>query len=413
MNTSKAKQISVIGLGYVGLTTAIGFGLKGYKVIGIDNDTERVEKINKGVLPLYEDGLAEAMRNAQFSATTEYREVLNTSITFVCVPTPCRANGSINTDYIKKSIEQLSEVLDGKEDYHLVVVRSTVVPGTAEEVVIPSMNGLAVCINPEFSREGKALYDFLHPHRIIIGECDKESGDVLQALYDSFDSPILRTDLRTAEMVKYASNAFLATKISFINEIGNLCKQLDIDVHRVAEGMGYDERIGKEFLNAGIGFGGSCLPKDTKALIAKAKEVGYEPKILPQVLNLNDEQPLKMLELLKRHLSIKGKTIGVLGLAFKPGTDDVRESRAINIIELLLKEGARVRAYDPLAMLNFERQFPQIEYSIPEEVLRADAVLILTEWDEFEKLDYSGKIVIDGRGISAARNARIYEGICW
>ena len=218
MNTSKAKQISVIGLGYVGLTTAIGFGLKGYKVIGIDNDTERVEKINKGVLPLYEDGLAEAMRNAQFSATTEYREVLNTSITFVCVPTPCRANGSINTDYIKESIEQLSEVLDGKEDYHLVVVRSTVVPGTAEEVVIPSMNGLSVCINPEFSREGKALYDFLHPHRIIIGECDKESGDVLQALYDSFDSPILRTDLRTAEMVKYASNAFLATKISFINE---------------------------------------------------------------------------------------------------------------------------------------------------------------------------------------------------
>ena len=406
-------QVSVIGLGYVGLTTAVGLCLKGHRVVGIDNDAEKVRRISNGTPPIFEQGLSEVMSNTSFLATTEYGKALNTSITFLCVPTPCRPDGSLSTDCLKESVERLAKVLEGKEDSHVVVVRSTVAPGTTEEVVIPSIDNVAVCVNPEFSREGKALYDFLNPQRIIIGERDKESGDVLEALYSSFDSPILRTDLRTAEMIKYASNAFLATKISFINEIGNICKQLGIDIHKVAEGMGYDERIGNKFLKAGIGFGGSCLPKDTRALIAKSRAVGYEPKILPQVLELNDEQPSRMLELLKKHLPVKGKTIGILGLAFKPGTDDTRGARAINIVELLLEEGACIRAYDPQAMPNFRRQFPQIEYSSPDEVLRADAILILTEWDEFEKLDYSGKIVIDGRGISAARKARIYEGICW
>ncbi len=196
-------------------------------------------------------------------------------------------------------------------------------------------------------------------------------------------------------------------------EIGNICKQLGIDVYEVAKSMGFDDRIGSKFLNAGIGFGGSCLPKDLRMLIARARETGYEPRLLKEVLNLNETQALKLVRLLKKHVPLKGATIGLLGLAFKPGTDDVRDSRAIGVIQTLLQEGARVKAYDPLAIENFKRLFPQIGYVTREEVLNCDAFIIITDWDEFNSLDYTGKIVIDGRRVLKAREARIYEGVCW
>ncbi|MBA7702654.1 UDP-glucose 6-dehydrogenase TuaD [subsurface metagenome] len=268
-------------------------------------------------------------------------------------------------------------------------------------------------MSPEFLREGKAINDFMNPARIIVGEHDRTSGDVLCQLYEHFNAPIMRTSIKTAEMIKLASNAFLATKISFINEIGNMCKQLGIDAYDVAKGMGFDDRIGNKFLNAGVGFGGSCLPKDLKMLIAKAQEINYEPKILEAVLKLNDEQVVRMLDLLKKHVQLKGAIIGLLGLAFKPGTDDVRDSRAIGIVDALLKEGAIVKAYDPLAIKNFSQIFPQIEYVTIEQVLNSDAILILAECEEFNKLDYKGRIVIDGRRVAKAREAEIYEGICW
>lgn len=410
------KVLSVIGLGYVGLTMAVGFGLKGYKVIGIDIDNEKVDSLNRGILYIYEDGLAEALKNISMVATSNFDEILGSDITFVCVSTPSNPDGSANFNDVKNSVEQLVEVLKKKENYHLIVVRSTMIPGTTEAVLIPIVKALdecGICVNPEFLREGSALDDFMKSSRIIIGEYDKKSGDILCDLYSSFDCPILRTDIKTAEMIKYASNAFLAAKLSFINEIGNICKKMGIDIYEVAEGMGYDERIGDKFLDAGIGFGGSCLPKDVKALVAKSKEIGYEPKVLEAVLQLNDQQPLRMIELLKKYMSLRGRTIGILGLAFKPGTDDIRESKAIAIIEALLKEGAWVKAYDPQAIPNFRKIFPQIEYVSPEEVLRSDAILILTEWSEFNELDYTGKIVIDGRRILKAKEAKIYEGVCW
>ena len=417
LESSDKKVLSIIGLGYVGSVTAVGFGLRGHRVIGIDIDEKRVARITSGISPVYEEGLAERIKDIEFTATRNYQEILDSEITFLCVNTPSDSDGSINLSYLRKTLEQLVQVLRQKKTYHLVVVRSTVAPGTTEEVIIPLLQDsgdLGVCLNPEFLREGKALYDFMNPSRIIIGDSDGTSGDMLADLYQSFGCPVIRTDLKTAEMIKYASNAFLATKISFMNEIGNICKKIGTDAYEIARGMGYDERIGNQFLNAGIGFGGSCLPKDLKALIANSKQKGYQPRILEEVLRLNEEQPLRMVALLKKHIPLlEGKVIGILGLAFKPNTDDIRDSKAITIIETLLKEGAQIRAYDPKAIPNFSKLFPQIDYTDPGEVLESDATLILTEWDEFSNLDYTNRIVIDGRRILKAREARIYEAICW
>jgi len=413
------KTISVIGLGVVGLTTAVGFALKGHSVIGIDVTPEKVMGIADGINPTYEKGLGEALKKVKLATSTDFEQVLNSDVSFLCVGTPGNADGSINSRPMQEAAEQLAEQLKGKKSPHLVVVRSTVVPGTTEGKIIPlfkDMPEVRVCVNPEFLREGTALEDFMAPNRIIIGEDSRRQGDMLLGLYNGTadSSHILRTNFRTAEMIKYTSNAFLATKISFINEIGNICKKLGIDVYEVAKGMGYDKRIGKDFLRAGIGFGGFCLPKDTAALVMHAKEAGYTPRILQEVLQLNKEQPLQMLELLKIHIpSLKDKVIGILGLSFKPNSDDTRESKAVPIVEALLKEGARVRAYDPQAIPNFQRLFPQIEYSSAAEVLASDATLIITEWDQFNYLDYGNSIVIDGRNIEAAKRARIYEGICW
>jgi len=411
------RKVSVIGLGIVGLTTAVGFALKGHKVIGVDVDDEKVAKLSKKECLFFESALCEKAKTADFQVTNDYEPILDTDISFICGGTPANSNGSIDLRYVQGSAGRLADVLKEKRKEHLVVVRSTVVPGTTEAVISPFFNGvgnIGVCVNPEFLREGRALEDFMAPNRIIIGESESKWGDVLVNLYEDFGSQILRTTMSTAEMIKYASNAFLATKISFINEIGNMCKRLNIDVHDVSKGMGYDDRIGAKFLNAGIGFGGYCLPKDVAALMKQAEIIGYEAGMLKRVLEINDEQPLRMLELLKKHIPVlSGKTIGILGLSFKPDTDDIRESRATLMVEALLKEGAQVRAYDPKAMANFKRLYPNIEYGIPQKVLESDAVLIITEWDEFRNLDYKNSIVIDGRRIDKAREALIYEGLCW
>ena len=420
-------RISVVGTGYVGLTTAVGFASKGHYVTSLDVDKAKVEYLRAGKCPIYEPGLSEllnqVMREGRFRAESDTACLSESDLIFICVGTPSKEDGSIDLTQLRQASEDIARNLGG--EYPVIVVKSTVVPGTTESVVIPTVErvsgrkagrGFGICVNPEFLREGKALEDFFHPDRVVIGQLTSREGDLLEGLYRDFGCPILRTNLRTAEMIKYASNAFLAARISLINEIGNLCKLLGIDTREVARGIGLDKRIGPHFISSGIGFGGSCFPKDVKALIARGREMGYEMKILKAVLEVNENQPLHLIPLLEKHLGrLEGKRIGVLGLAFKPDTDDVREAPSLKIVSHLLKIGAKVRAYDPKAMENFKRYFPDLEYcTSAEEVLDSDAVLILTEWQEFEKLDYSGKIVVDGRGVEAARKtAKIYEGVCW
>lgn len=412
-------KISVIGAGYVGLATAVSMAIKGNKVILHDIDAQKLRAIEKGEDPINESGIAEALKSSPVAVSNDLSQVIpNAEVHFVCVWTS-DANGQFDLRSITNVAASMGKLISRGS---LVVIKSTVVPETTEKVIIPLLQlagkkagiDFGVCVNPEFLSVGSALRNALHPDRIIIGELDKYSGDKLVELYQGFNCPILRMDLKTAEMVKCASNSFLATRISFINEIGNICKILGIDVYEVAKGMGYDPRIGNKFLNAGSGFGGSCLPKDLRAFIAHSHSIGYEPKILEQVLNLNEEQPTRIIKLLKRHVpEVRDKVIGVLGLAFKPNTAEVRESVAINIVAALLAEGAKIKAYDPKAMANFQKFFPQIEYGTTEEVLNSNAILILTEWDEFNKLDYRGKIVIDGRRVLKAKEAFLYEGLCW
>lgn len=414
-------KIAVIGSGHVGLVVAACLANLGNRVTVIDIDEYRVKEVNRRASPFVEEGLSEILRKVDIEATTDYQGIADSDATFICVGTPAKEDGSISLEYVVGAAKQIASVLKEKEGYLMIAVKSTVVPGTTEEVIIPILESsgkrvghdFGVCMTPEFLREGKGLYDFVNPARIIVGEYDKRSGNVLCELYQSINAPILRVDLGTAEMIKYASNAFLATKATFINEIGNICKQLSIDTYEVARGMGLDERIGNMFLNAGIGFAGPCLPKDIKALISRAEQIGYEPRLLREVLRTNERQALKIIELLRKHMSIKDRCIGLLGLSYKPMTDNANDSLAIVVASTLLREGARLRAYDPQAMPNFGKVFPQIEYATPGEVLKCDATLILTEWEEFERLDYRGKIVIDGRRILKAREALIYEGICW
>lgn len=415
-------RVSVIGAGYVGMVVAAGVAKLGNEVNIIDVDENKIKTVNSRLSPIYEPGIEEILGQTSIKASSDYQQIVASEVVFICVNTPSKEDGSIQLDYIVNAATQIAPVLKTKNDYCTIVVKSTVIPGTTGEVIIPILessgkkagNNFGICMNPEFLREGKGLHDFMNPDRIIIGEYDRKSGDVLGALYQGFGAPVLRVSLKTAEMIKYASNAFLAAKISFINEIGNLCKQLGIDAYEVAEGMGFDERIGSKFLNAGIGFGGPCLPKDIGALIYSAREMGYRPELLEAVHRLNEKQGLKMIDLLKKHTPVVGRNIGLLGLSYKPETDDVKNSMAIAITDALLEEGAIVKAYDPQAMPNFRSRFPQVDYTTPEEVLKCDAVLIITEWDEFGRLDYSATgIVIDGRRVPKAREAKVYEGICW
>jgi len=420
-------NLSVIGIGYVGLVTGACFAKLGHHVTCVDIDKEKIQMINNGVSPIFEEGLDSLLLTykEKIEATTDYSVALQKSnITFLCVGTPSLKNGNIDLSFIEESTKQIAAGLKNKNNYHLVVVKSTVLPGTTERIILPLLEqysdkkvgiDIGLAMNPEFLKEGVAIKDFLEPDRIVIGTYDEKSKRTLREFYQNFSCPLVETSLSAAEMIKYASNTFLATKISFINEIGNLCKKLDIDTYDVATGMGLDRRIGRPFLDSGIGWGGSCFPKDVDALIAWAKENKEDTRIIKSIRDVNSDQPLKLIEMLKKHIpKLKGKTIGILGLAFKPNTDDIRESRTIPIIQELLKNGAHIKAYDPQAMTKFQQLYLQIEYcSKASDVLNADAILITTKWKEFTTLDYHGKIVIDGRRINEAKTAKIYEGVCW
>jgi UDPglucose 6-dehydrogenase len=274
-----------------------------------------------------------------------------------------------------------------------------------------------MCVNPEFLREGSAVEDFMGPERVVIGVEDERSKDTMLQIYGWCTAPKIFTNLRTAEMIKYASNAFLASRISLSNELANICKALGVDWYQVAEAVGLDRRIGPHYLEAGLGFGGSCLPKDARALIALARRLKLEPEMLKATLRVNDKQPVRAVSLAEESLhNLKGKKVGILGLSFKPNTDDVRESRSIVVIEELLRRGASILAHDPKAMENMKKIFPNITYTgDPQRVIdESDAVIIATKWPEYEHLDYRDKIVIDGRRIMKAKaEARIYQGLCW
>jgi UDPglucose 6-dehydrogenase len=426
-------KISIIGSGYVGAVTAVCFADVGHEVICVDIDEKKVQQINAGIPPIYEEGLKELLKKyvgKRLIATTDNEyAVFNTDISFICVGTPSEVGGSINLSIVRSAAESIGSALAKKNGYHVVVVKSTVIPETTEKFVLPILEeksgkvagkDFGVAMNPEFLREGKAIYDFMHPDKIVVGSIDASSGELVSELYLNFECEITRTNPKTAEMIKYANNSFLATKISLSNEIGNICKKIGIDTYDVMNAVGKDNRISPLFLNSGAGFGGSCFPKDIRALISKAKEIGYSPTILESVLAVNENQPLMMAELLQKKIGeFKNKKIAVLGLAFKNDTDDIRESRAIPLITELLRLGAKVSAYDPLASENMRRVFPTVRYhkSAKEALEGADACLVITEWEEFKKLDLEfevmkNKIVIDGRRVIKAKSID-YEGICW
>jgi UDPglucose 6-dehydrogenase len=420
-------DISIIGTGYIGSVTGACFAEMGHRIIFVGRDAQKLEVIQSGKSPIFEPGLDQLLlkNTGRISTTTDIADaVKKTDVTFICVGTPPQKDGSSDLSQIETVSHSIGKALRTDTRHHIIVAKSSVLPGTIETLIIPILekesgkkaySDFGIASNPEFLKEGSAIEDFFKTDRVVIGTQDQKSRDVLENLYKPLNVPIFTTTLRTSEMIKFASNAFLATKISFANEIGNLCKELGIDSYSVFEAVGLDSRINPKFFRTGIGFGGSCFPKDVCALIAHAKSRGINPKMLNSVIAINEEQPGRMIALLKKHLNPKGRTIGVLGLAFKPDTDDIRESRAIPVITMLLAAGARVKAYDPVAMDNFRRLFPDLTYApSAADVLDADAVLIVTEWKEFESLDYHGKLVIDGRRLEKARKeAAVYEGVCW
>jgi UDPglucose 6-dehydrogenase len=428
-------NISVVGSGYVGLITAAGFAEKGHNVVCVDIDPRKVEMINSKIPPIYERGLKEIMEHvipSNLKASLELEDsILGTDVTFVCVGTPSDNDGSINLKYVKKVCEQIGAVLKNKNKYHTIVVKSTIIPGSSDGHVIPALEeesgkkageDFGVVMNPEFLREGAAVKDFMEPDRIVIGSLDQKCGDIIESLYYEFKSPVLRVNLKTAEMIKYTSNSLLATKISFINEIGNVCKRMGIDVYDVAKGTGLDHRIGPHFLNAGPGFGGSCFPKDVKALVHKANDVGVQPTLLNAVLEVNRKQPERMLEILDDRYNFEGLNVTVLGIAFKAETDDIRESPAQPIIEGLIKRGAKITAYDPKAMENAKKEWGnKIEYAkdMGQALKDSELAIIMTEWEEFKTPDLKPmktKQVFDSRHIinqDLLDEDVKYEGLHW
>ncbi len=407
-------RIGIVGAGYVGISTAVLLAELGNEITLIDIDKEKINKINSKLSPIYEPGLDNFLRKyggKKIKATMDYDKLKDKEMIFITVGTPSGEDGSINLDYIKEASKEIGKRI---KNYKVIVVKSTVLPGTTENVVIPILEknsgkkagkDFGVCMNPEFLREGNAIYDSFHPDRIIIGEYDKKSGDNLEKIYSEINAHKLRVNLKTAEMIKYASNSFLAMKISFANEIANICEKVGgIDVYDVMRGVGLDHRISPYFLNAGVGFGGSCFPKDVSALIKFSEKLSYKPRLLKDVLEINDYQPVHLVELVEKEVgNLKGKKVCVLGLSFKPNTDDIRESRAILIVRELIKRGARVIAYDPQAMENFKKIFSDIEYgdNVDSILRKCEICIIQSDWDEFRKIDFSKyknvKLIADGR----------------
>ncbi|HFE9686361.1 TPA: UDP-glucose/GDP-mannose dehydrogenase family protein [Clostridium perfringens] len=409
-------KIVVAGTGYVGLVTGACLSEVGHNVTCVDVDEKKVEIMKKGISPIYEPGLDELLernyKEGRLDFTTDYKNAYkNADIVFIGVGTPERADGSANLDYVFTVCSQIAENL---ENDCLVVVKSTVPIGTNDKVeaflkenVKEGIN-IEVASNPEFLAQGTAVVDTLRASRIVIGVESERAENTLREVYERFNQPIVSTNRRSAEMIKYASNDFLALKISFMNEIANFCEIVGADIEDVAKGMSYDPRIGDKFLRAGIGYGGSCFPKDTKALHWLANDNGYEIKTIKATIEVNQNQKLKMFrEAKKRFGNLKGKKVAVLGLTFKPGTDDLREAPSIVNVRRLLDEGAEIVAYDPVGIENFKKLYPtEIQYvNNPGEALKdADMVFLFTEWKEIKGIELSvyetlmkTPIIFDGR----------------
>jgi len=421
-------EICVVGAGYVGLTLATCLAKLGHRVVGVEKDPERLEAVRSGTCPFHEPGLAELLRegmqHGRLAFTGEFEEAVEgAEVVFCAVGTPSGRNGEVDLSALEEVVEGLARLRDGER---IVAIKSTVPVGTTDRVArrLRPDGGAPVACTPEFLREGSAVLDFFHPHRTVIGTRSPFAAECLKALFVPLGAPVLLTDPPTAEMIKYAANAFLATKISFINEIANLCERVGADLRTVADGLGLDPRIGPHYLRAGIGFGGSCLPKDVRALAELAREYLVDPVLLEAVLRVNESQRRRFVDRVEALLGgLAGKTVAVLGLAFKAGTDDVRESPALAIAERLLARGASVRAHDPVAAEAARRRLPALVcFPDPYEATSgSDAVLLLTEWPEYRDLDWHEvrrrvrrPLVVDGRGMGltqhlAAAGFRVFE----
>jgi len=422
----------VVGAGYVGLTTAACLADLGNDVSVVDIDHEKVRALRRHRIPFYEPGLREVVeRNARAGRlrfTTSYSEAIpGAEFAFIAVATPEGDHGEADLSYVQRAAACIAESLDGP----LVVVNKSTVPiGTGDIVseVIDQHGAqfpVEVVSNPEFLREGSALRDFMSPDRVVIGAHHREAAEQVAKLYEPLAAPTLIYNLYTAEMVKYASNAFLAARISFINEISRICERVDADAKLVAEGMGLDKRIGSQFLEAGIGYGGSCFPKDVKALAVMAEQYDYHPELLNAVMDINRDQRMLAVEKLRECLgSLRGQVVALLGLAFKPNTDDMRQAPSLDIARALLKRGAVVRGYDPAANDRARTILPELDYraNAYSAARGADALIVVTEWNEFRQLDLMRlkramrrAVVVDGRNIYDPALMRrlgfVYRGI--
>jgi UDPglucose 6-dehydrogenase len=416
-------RIAIVGTGHVGLATAVAFSEWGHEVVGADTDRKIIANLQAGRTTHYEPGLPEALAKClaggRLSFTTDVEDAArHAEAEFISVGTPSKKDGSIDLRYVRKAAQTVGSALGSIEGYRVVVVKSTVLPGTTEGVVRPAVEktsgkkagrdfGLAV--SPEFLREGSAVDDAMHPDRIVVGGIDEKSIESVDAIYASFDCLRMRTDLRTAEMVKYATNAFLATKVSFANELANLCDAFGgLNVDKVVEGMGLDPRINPRFLKAGLGFGGSCLPKDLRAIATAGEEHGYSPRLLKASLDVNERQPFRAIWLAEKAVgSLKGKRVAILGLSFKGGTDDLRDSRATPLANALLDRGAQVVAYDPMVGQEFRNTVPNVEIAknLAGALASSEVCIVHNDWPQWRALtaaDFSSmktQVVIDARRI--------------
>jgi UDPglucose 6-dehydrogenase len=409
MTTNEREPIAVIGTGYVGLVTAAGFAELGSEVYCVDIDAEKIACLNRGEIPIYEPGLEELVtkHRGRLHFSTDLAPALeHARLLFVAVGTPPTYSGDADLSAVHAVVESMPP-----SDRHALVMKSTVPAGTGASIkrifAEQGKSGFSYVSCPEFLKEGSAVADFLNPDRVVVGDDGDWAGDAVVELYRPLDAPLVRTDIASAEMVKLASNAFLATKISFINEIANVCEETGANVLEVAKGMGLDSRIGDKFLNAGIGYGGSCFPKDVAALKQLAGNSGYHFQLLTAVIEVNELQKRRVISKLQKYLdTLVGKTITLLGLAFKANTDDMREASSLVLAARLQADGARVRAYDPIAEDEARRLLTGVEFAdtAMEAIEGADAVVLVTEWPEFADVDWhvaadvmSGKVVIDGR----------------
>ena len=394
-------HIGTIGMGYVGLVTAACFAEFGVFVTCVDKDKKRIKSLKEGVIPFYEPGLEEFVqrniREGRLSFSTDIADAVRSSLLiFIAVGTPPRGDGSTDLKYIEEVAREIASSLDG---YKVIVTKSTVPVGTGDRIRkiiskhLKEQVDFDIVSNPEFLREGSAIEDFMRPNRVVIGANSSQAVAIMKDLYKPLyliETPFVITNIESAELIKYASNSFLATKISFINEIANLCEKVGADVHIVARGMGLDQRIGSKFLHPGAGYGGSCLPKDTKALLRMGEKHGVELGIVDATIRANERQRDSMVKKINDAMgSLKGKTIAILGLSFKPNTDDVREAPSIDIIRKLIGEGAMIRAYDPVSIKSAQGVLPDITYCKDpyDAANNANAVVIVTEWNQFRNIE--------------------------